>query len=134
MGHNIDIVSKKNEETIAGIQFGAFNSIKAGLIYRSLDAEIFNMGVSGSGDSREYSKADLEVALRKLKYLCGEPMEAILDTDKDDTRNLFLQFFGTSMQQHPHDSAEMKKMYQECAPFLQKAIASEAEDFIIEFY
>lgn len=68
MGHDIYGFNKAGEE-IAYLRFGAWN-LTASVFYNLLDANEYNAGVSGSGNSTTFSKRQLEKALSTYEQMC----------------------------------------------------------------
>lgn len=75
MSHTI--IAYKDTVEIAILNFGATNFIMSSYVYKILDAEDFNNGVSGNGCSKYYSDQDILRAKAALGYYEQEPLEMV---------------------------------------------------------
>jgi|GEM_PF-5246929 len=101
MGHSI--IALKNDIPIARLGFGATNYAMSSYLYKILNAEDYNNGVSGKGKSRIYSFVDILNAKAALAYYEKEPFEIVRNRENEQRAELFLsnlQEFGSTRQEH----------------------------------
>lgn len=133
MGHSLIIKSKGAKKCSFGsFEINAFDRVTAGFFYKSLDAEHLNMGTNGDGE-KEYTREDILKAIKKAKYLAGEPVESIQDIAGDNTRNKFLKLFGNKTMKDVDQLKELPHINQLFFQWLKPAIESKSNHFIIEF-
>ncbi|MFC4797792.1 hypothetical protein ACFPA1_00260 [Neobacillus sp. GCM10023253] len=78
MGHDISGYNKAGEEiAYARFSMGNYNAI---LLYSFFDANDYNAGVSGSGDSSTYSIQQIEMALNSYNHLFDKS-DSLSDND-----------------------------------------------------
>lgn len=131
MSHELTVTS--NDTYVADITCGAFDTARAGVIYKSLDADQYNNSVSGTGEFLAMTKADFQKSLERLNYLRGEPDEEIIDSKGDETRNIFLGAIGISQDRIEVEPTDMKRDYDQVAEFIQVVINFDSDNFDIHF-
>lgn len=130
MSHGITLISKETEEEISYLSIEAFDTVKCSLLYSSLDSEDYNKGVSGSGESKEFSREELKTAVAKLGYLADEPSSSLQD-GKTEIRNSFLGIFGQDMSDVNQEKVVI--CVEQIALFINKALDTDGNNFIIDF-
>ena len=131
MGHLIEAFGSTCK-AISRIEIGAFNTLTANLFYESLDAQKYNNGVSGSGDSAMYQRAQIEKAKEKLKYLEGEPKDSLLNDGNNEVRGKFLELFGLSCESVTKEE-NIKDSSVEIKSFFTSILTIKEDEFKIEF-
>jgi hypothetical protein len=82
MGHDISGFNKIGEE-VAYARFNMWNH-NAFSLYRLLEADDYNAGVSGTGDSSIFSLQQIEQALNTYKKIYGQDDSNLPDSDSLD--------------------------------------------------
>jgi hypothetical protein len=101
MGHLI--IASKNDTSIARLGFGATNYIMSSYLYKILNAEDYNNGVSGNGKSRIYTYEGILNAKAALTYYEKEPFEIARNSENEQRAELFLSNllgFSSTRQEH----------------------------------
>jgi hypothetical protein len=121
MGHSITVY--KNKKQITGLSFGATNHIKAAYVYKVLEAEDFNNGVSGNGISRLYRLEDIVTAKAALAYYEKEPFEVVRDSKKEQQAKSFIaDIISSGDASHAVSGEEISKEIFEIKIFLDEIL------------
>ncbi len=76
MGHDIYARPKDALEEIAYFRLGAFNE-NVETVYGILEAESFNLQLSGNGKKKSYSADEIVSISKKISHLKGFPYESL---------------------------------------------------------
>jgi esterase/lipase len=121
MGHDITATIKGKKKEASYIRIGAFNSNKSFFLYDALESKEMNGGVSGIGDTKNFSIEEIKLAKAKFNYMIGE--------DNDEVENLITENTKDSV-------SEMKNVLESLfgveIPTNIKSISQEEKDMISE--
>ena len=103
MGHSI--IAFNDAISIARLEFGATNYVRSSYLYKILNAEDCNNGVSGNGESKFYTYEDILEAKAALTYYEKEPFELVRNAKNEQQATLFLgNFPGINPTDREHSS------------------------------
>lgn len=142
MSHTITVM--QNGSTIAEMRFTASDRTIAAYVYKCLDAEEFDGGISGFGESKKYSLEDIEIARKALEYFKDEPFEEVRNKEKDELEELLVkdilsQLFGpvevVKTDNHRNEEESRRFAVEYVAQFLDEILkkAQSQQEIIILF-
>ncbi|NII83202.1 hypothetical protein [Pedobacter sp. SG908] len=125
MGHSIIVF--KNDTPIARLAFGATNYVMSSYLYKILNAEDYNNGVSGNGKSRIYNYENILNAKAAIAYYEKEPFEIVRNSENEQQAEFFvvnLLGFGARPQEH-FSTSEISEAISTIKEFLSSILNSE---------
>ncbi|RLJ75140.1 hypothetical protein [Pedobacter alluvionis] len=125
MGHSI--IAFKNDTPIARLRFGATNYAMSSYLYKVLNAEDYNNGMSGNGKSRIYNYENILNAKAAIAYYEKEPFEMVRNIENEQRAELFLGSFlgfGDTRQEH-FSTSEISEAISNIKEFLSSILNSE---------
>jgi len=146
MGHDISAFKVKlpdsstEREEVAYIRFAMWNTVGIYLFYESLEAQKYNAGCSGSGESETYTLEQIKAAKAKLNYIVGD--DDIIDQienysnskESNPFKEMLTNLFGNSPSLTREEMQErFSRMTDEINEFFDKIIATEEEVVVIDF-
>lgn len=118
MGH--DISAYKDANRIAYLGIRATDYVRAGFLYKILNAEDFNNGVSGNGESKIYNYEEILKAKAALAYYSLEPFNDVRNIRNEQKAEFIVDLlFGPSAAKDDYSIQEILGVISAINEFLE---------------